>query len=72
MAKKVVAKFEKKVKNFDLIDMKLLKWGYITFTLFLITAWPWLRNLVLNVPWYVWLVIAVLLFIRPMKRYFSK
>ncbi len=74
MAKKSVINkvySNKRIKNFNLLDLKLLKWSYITFTLFLITVWPWLRNLVLSVHWAIWLVIAILLMIKPLIKYFK-
>ena len=65
-------KLNKKIKAFDLLDWRFLKWGYITFTLFLVTVWPGFRNVVLSVPWYVWLVLAILFMIRSLKHYFGK
>ncbi|MFH1326905.1 MAG: hypothetical protein ABIH59_02150 [archaeon] len=70
MAKK--KKFKKSIKNFDLWDLKLVKWSVMTWTLFLITVWPWLRNLVLSVHWLIWLVLGIIFMWRPMKKYFSK
>lgn len=61
-----------KVKNLNACDIKLIKWCTVAFTLFLITVWPWLANLVFSVHWLIWLVIGILLMIKPMLKYFSK
>ena len=69
--KKLKKKLNKKVRGFDMLDIKLIKWSTLTFTLFLLTVWPWLRNLVLDVHWAIWLVLGILFSIRPIKKYFS-
>jgi len=64
--------FNKKVKNLEVLDIKLIKWSVVAWTLFLITAWPWLRNNVLKVHWGIWLALGILFMIRPLKKYFEK
>jgi MFS superfamily sulfate permease-like transporter len=63
---------DEKVKNLDALDIKLIKWCTVAFTLFIITVWPWLADLVFSVHWLIWLVIAIILMMRPMIKYFSK
>lgn len=59
-------------ESYDYANIGLVKWASITWTLFLIGVWPWLRNLVLSIPWYVWLVLAILFSIKPIMKYFSR
>ena len=58
-------------KSYGTWDVAFVKWSVLCWTLFLLTVWPWLRNLVLNVQWYVWLVLGILFMIKPIKKYFS-
>ncbi len=61
-------KFNKKVKKMDMWDVKLTKLSTIAFTLFLITVWDGLMNLIHQVHWGWFLGAMVLLAIRPIKR----
>jgi len=63
---------DEKVKNFNACDINLIKWSVVAWTLFLITVWPWLANLVFSVHWLIWLIIGIVLMIRPIKKFFSK
>jgi hypothetical protein len=63
----MIKKFNKKVKKMKYWDVGLLKWGMIAFTLFLITVWPGLHDLVMQAHWGWYLGAAVLLFIKPAK-----
>lgn len=71
MVKKNLASLDKKIKNFSILDFKLVKWSVLCWTLFLITVWPWLRNIVLSVNWYIWLGLGIVLMIKPVIKYFK-
>ena len=58
-------------KNYGTWDVALVKWSVLCWTLFLITVWPWLRNLLLKVHWGIWLILAIIFMIKPIKKYFS-
>jgi uncharacterized membrane protein YiaA len=60
------------VKRMDTCDIASIKWSVAAFVLFLITVWPALLELVLKVHWGWYLAIAIVLAIRPMKRYWGK
>ncbi len=69
---RIFKKCDERVKKLDCLDVKLIKWCVVAFTLFLITVWPWLADAVFSVHWAIWLVIGIVLMIRPMKKYFSR
>jgi len=64
--------FDKLAKNFskDLkwYEVSLLKLCVVFCTLFLITVWPALGNVVLSVAWYWYLMIAIILAIPLVKK----
>ena len=60
-----------KVKKLDCCDIKLIKWSTVAFTFFLITVWPWLAGIVFSVHWVIWLLIGIVLMIKPLLKYFS-
>jgi len=69
--KSCYAKWNKRVKNFDFLDIKNIKLASIAFILFLITVWPGLMTLVKKIHW-AWFLAAVIIFsIRPMIRFFK-
>jgi len=70
--KSVKIKLDNKIKNYDFLDIKLIKWSTFTFTLFLLGVWSWFAELVFSVEWYVWLVLGITFAIRPIIRYFKK
>jgi hypothetical protein len=77
MAKKKVSKrnarsMDERVKKLDTADIALTKWSVVAVVLFLITAWPALLELVLRVHWGWYLGAAILLALRPMKRFWRK
>jgi len=39
----------------------LIKIALVAFLLFLLTVWPWLNRVLLGVPWWVYLIIWVVL-----------
>lgn len=59
-------------KNYGTWDVAFVKWSVVAWTLFLITVWPWLRNLVLNVHWAVWLALGLLFMMKPTIKFFSR
>ena len=58
-------------KTYGICEIELIKWGVVAWTLFLVTVWPWLRNLVLSVNWYIWLGLGVLFMIKPLIKRFK-
>lgn len=58
----------KKVKKFDWLDMGCTKWGVLFFALFLAKVWPG----ILGLDWYWYLILFVVLIIRPMITIFKK
>ncbi|MFT4244381.1 MAG: hypothetical protein ACMXYB_02905 [Candidatus Woesearchaeota archaeon] len=61
------------VKNLNnLTDIGLIKWSSIMFTLFVISLWPTFTNLVVGVHWSWFLIISLLLAIKPMVSVFKK
>lgn len=65
-------RLDARVKKLDHPDIKLIKLSTATFMFFLLTLWPWFKNLIFGVHWAFWLVISLVLMIRPLKRYFTK
>ena len=70
--KNIKEKLDSKVHKLDVLDIKLIKWSTVAFTLFILTLWTWLAKLVFSVHWLWFLVAGILLMIRPLKRYFKK
>ncbi|MFH1915635.1 MAG: hypothetical protein ABIJ21_00065 [Nanoarchaeota archaeon] len=58
------------IKKMKWYDMSLIKLTVFFFTLFLLTAWPGFRNLVLGFEWYWYLIITVILMIPLCKKMF--
>jgi len=46
-------------------DISMLKLSVFFFTLFLVTAWGWFSDLVLNIPWY-WHLLLGVVFALPL------
>jgi hypothetical protein len=59
-------------KHFGLWDIGLIKWSVVFFTLFLVSAWPGFANWVMSIHWAWFLVIALVLAIKPLKTCFKK
>ncbi len=64
----LIDKLNKKNRNMDIFDTGLTKWSVIFFTLFLVKFWPFL----LSLDWYWYLVVALILAIRPLYHFFEK
>ncbi len=62
--------FNSKAKKMKWYDLSILKLCVFFITLFLITAWGGLRNLVLGYEWYLYLIIAVVLMLPLLKKMF--
>ena len=64
--------FNKAAKRLNGLDIGLIKYSVVAFTLFLVTIWPGFRNLVLSInPW--WFFAAfVILVARPIHRAYLK
>ncbi len=60
---------EKRAKKMDVWGIGLLKWGMVALTLFLVTVWPALHDLVMRAHWGWFLGAAVLLLIKPFKNF---
>lgn len=60
--------WNEKIKNMDWLDIGLIKFGVLAFTLMLVKFWESL----LSLEWYWYLVIFVVLIIRPFYRVYIK
>ncbi|MFC1648124.1 hypothetical protein ACFL1B_01565 [Nanoarchaeota archaeon] len=58
---------KKHFKNLDIWDIALIKWGVLFFTLMLVALWPVLASL----DWYWYLIAFVVVYIRPITRFFK-
>ncbi|MFA5930923.1 MAG: hypothetical protein WC821_01270 [archaeon] len=65
---KFIDKLNKMNKNMDIFDTGLTKWSVLLFALLLVKFWPWL----LVLDWYVYLIAALVLAIRPLYHFFGK
>lgn len=64
--------FKDKIKKLDCWDISLIKLSVIVFTLLILTIWPALTSWALSVnPWY-YLVLVVVLAIRPAYKAWFK
>ena len=59
---------KKRMKNLDWIDIGLTKWSAAAFILMVAKFWPG----ILGLEWYWYALIAVVLAIRPVYRYYFK
>ena len=59
-------------KNFGILDIGFTKWSVIFFTLFLVSVWPGFANWVISIHWAWFLIIALVLAIKPLKTVFKK
>lgn len=60
-----------KVKNLKLLDVGMIKWSSILFTLFVVSVWSGFANWVINTPWYWFLIASLILAIRPIMKMFK-
>lgn len=58
----------KKIKNYKWVDIGCIKWSVLFFTLMVAKLWPG----ILGLDWYVYMVFAIILMIRPVMVLFKK
>ncbi|MBS3083418.1 hypothetical protein J4423_01290 [Candidatus Pacearchaeota archaeon] len=58
------------VKRVDIKDIGLIKWSSILFTLFVVSAWSGFANWVISTHWAWFLVVSLILAIRPVMKLF--
>jgi hypothetical protein len=63
---------EKATKRLRWFDIGILKIDVMLFTLFVLTAWEGLRDVLLGVAWYWYLLLTVVLTIPLLLRCFKK
>jgi hypothetical protein len=59
-------------KKLGFLDIGLIKWSVMFFTLFIVSVWPAFTNFITNTHWAIFLVIALLLGIKPIMTVFKK
>lgn len=69
--KRLVKHYNKKIKNFDVWDIKLIKWSTIFFILFILKLIPPLKDWVFTQNIWVFLVLGIITIIRPAKKFFG-
>jgi len=65
------ADWNKRIKNFNYMDLGKIKLASITFVLFLIAIWPGFTALVHKIHWGWFLAAFVIFSMGPMKRFFK-
>jgi len=63
---------EKRMKNLDIVDVGLIKWSVLAFTLFLVSAWPGFANWVEGVNPWIFLLAFFVFVARPFQRFYLK
>jgi len=58
------------VKRVDIKDLGLIKWSSILFALFVVSVWPGFASWVTQTHWAWFLVISLILAIRPIMKMF--
>lgn len=64
-------RLDARVRKLDHADIKLIKLSTATFVFFLLTVWPWFKEVIFGVHWGFWLGITIVVMLRPLIRYFS-
>ncbi len=72
MFKKFLSKVNKRTKNLDYWDLKLIKLVGIAEILFLMVIWPWFFNLITSIHWGFYMAAIILFAIRPWMRFWKK
>jgi len=67
--RKPVKSVRKDSKCLAMNDLSMVKLSTVAFVLFLITVWPALLALVLRAHWGWYLAAAIILGIKPMRKY---
>jgi len=60
------------LKNLTVLDIGLIKWSVLFCTLFLVSVWPAFANWIIGTHWAWFLVIGLLLAIKPTLKVFRK
>jgi hypothetical protein len=63
---------KKKIKNLDVLDIKLMHAGMLFLTLFALLLIPQFMNWLHNQNLWLMLVISVVLYLRPCKKFWKK
>jgi len=66
--KKFNKTMNKKIKKLDVYDIGMIKFGVLAMTLMIAKLW----SPILSLDWYWYLIIAVIVLIRPMKKFYFK
>ena len=53
-------------------DIGLIKWSSITFTLFVVSIWSEFANWVIQTHWSWFLIVSIILAIKPVMRLLKK
>ena len=59
-------------KNFDALDIGLLKWSCIIFALFVVSAWPAFADWTIKTHWAYFLLASLMLAIKPSMAVFKR
>ncbi|MFH1802263.1 MAG: hypothetical protein ABH864_02305 [archaeon] len=62
--------FEKKMRNFDLLDISLTKLSVAAFVLFVLSIWPSAMWWVSRTDWWWFLIAFVVFAARPLMKWF--
>ncbi len=56
------------LKNYDVMDIGLIKLSVMFIALFLVSAWPGFAGFVTGTHWAIFLVIGIVLAIKPLVK----
>ena len=60
------------IKNYTIWDIGLIKSYVALMVLFLVSVWPGFANWVVNTHWAIFLVIGIILVIKPLIKTFKE
>ncbi|OIO66218.1 hypothetical protein COY28_01865 [Candidatus Woesearchaeota archaeon CG_4_10_14_0_2_um_filter_57_5] len=60
------------LKDLTLVDISLTKLSVLCATLFLVSVWPAFANWAISTPWAYFLVVSLILAIKPMMTVLRK
>lgn len=63
---------EHKAQRFSIVDIALIKWSAMIFALFVVSAWQGFGVWVMTTPWAVFLIISLVLGVRPLVIFFKQ
>ena len=70
--KNCCANWDERVKRFGYCELGYVKFASMAFILFLITAWVWMKDVLLSVHWAWYLALMLLFSIKPAAKFFRK